>query len=97
MPKSAVEREQKKPLVRRFWRTARGFWSSARSWKVAWLMTACLICLVVGQLFGRRLERVVRRRGRTGRRLRQLGLRQCRRRPVRPRRKQRLTDADSIS
>ena len=51
MPKSAVEREQKKPLVRRFWRTARGFWSSARSWKVAWLMTACLICLVVGQLF----------------------------------------------
>src|SRR5947199_1896591 len=50
MPKSAVEREQKKPLVRRFWRTARGFWSSRRSWKVAWLMTACLIALVIGQL-----------------------------------------------
>src|ERR1044071_7737740 len=52
MPKkSAVEREQQKPLVRRFWRTARGFWSSERSWKVAWLMTACLILLVVAQLF----------------------------------------------
>src|SRR3954466_10473782 len=50
MPKNAVEREQKKPLVRRFWRTARGFWSSPRSWKVAWLMTACLIALVIGQL-----------------------------------------------
>ena len=48
--KNAVEREQKKPLVRRFWRTARGFWSSKRSWKVAWLMTACLIALVIGQL-----------------------------------------------
>src|SRR5205085_11298303 len=48
--KNAVEREQKKPLVRRFWRTARGFWSSRRSWKVAWLMTACLIALVIGQL-----------------------------------------------
>src|SRR6185369_3427225 len=51
MPKkNVVEREQKKPLVRRFWRTARGFWSSQRSWKVAWLMTACLIALVIGQL-----------------------------------------------
>src|SRR5436305_6404843 len=50
MPKNAVEREQKKPLVRRFWRTARGFWSAPRSWKVAWLMTACLIALVIGQL-----------------------------------------------
>src|ERR1041384_4129006 len=45
MPKkSAVEREQQKPLVR-------GFWSSERSWKVAWLMTACLILLVLAQLF----------------------------------------------
>src|SRR6186997_566021 len=51
MPQNSVEREQQKPLVRRFWRTARGFWSSQRSWKVAWLMTACLIALVVGQLF----------------------------------------------
>src|SRR4051794_19282200 len=51
MAQNAVEREQQKPLVRRFWRTARGFWSSKRSWKVAWLMTACLILLVVAQLF----------------------------------------------
>lgn len=50
MPQSTVEREQQKPLVRRFWRTARGFWSSEKSWKVAWLMTACLIALVIGQL-----------------------------------------------
>jgi putative ATP-binding cassette transporter len=49
--KNSVEREQQKPLVRRFWHTARGFWSSQRSWKVAWLMTACLILLVVAQLF----------------------------------------------
>src|ERR1051325_871857 len=52
MPQTnTVEREQQKPLVRRFWHTARGFWSSERSWKVAWLMTACLILLVVAQLF----------------------------------------------
>src|ERR1041385_2167931 len=52
MPKkNSVEREQQKPLVRRFWHTARGFWSSERSWKVAWLMTACLILLVIAQLF----------------------------------------------
>jgi putative ATP-binding cassette transporter len=51
MLQNSVEREQQKPLVRRFWRTARGFWSSERSWKVAWLMTACLIALVIGQLF----------------------------------------------
>src|ERR1051325_3971228 len=50
MPQNTVEREQQKPLVRRFWRTARGFWSSEKSWKVAWLMTACLIALVIGQL-----------------------------------------------
>src|SRR3954449_1311962 len=51
MPLSSVEREQQKPLVRRFWDTARAFWSPEKSWKVAWLMTACLILLVVGQLF----------------------------------------------
>src|SRR5947209_17154447 len=51
MRQSSVEREQQKPLVRRFWHTARGFWSSEKSWKVAWLMTACLILLVVAQLF----------------------------------------------
>jgi putative ATP-binding cassette transporter len=47
---TAIQREQKKPLVRRFWMTARGFWSSKRSWKVAWLMTGVLVALVVGQL-----------------------------------------------
>jgi len=50
MSKPRIEREQAKPLVRRFWHTARGFWSHPKSWKVAWLMTACLIALVVGQL-----------------------------------------------
>src|SRR5436309_10366712 len=50
MPQSSVEREQQKPLVRRFWHTARGFWSSEKSWKVAWLMTAVLVALVIGQL-----------------------------------------------
>jgi len=39
-----------KPLVRRFWHAARGFWSAPDSWKVAWLMTGALIALVVGQL-----------------------------------------------
>ena len=38
------------PLVRVFWGTAREFWSHPKSWKVAWLMTAVLIALVVGQL-----------------------------------------------
>src|SRR5688572_30340197 len=51
MPKDTVKREQHKPLVRRFWRTARGFWSHPKSWKVAWLMTVCLVALVLGQLF----------------------------------------------
>jgi putative ATP-binding cassette transporter len=51
MPQITIEREQQLPLVRRFWHTARGFWSAEKSWKVAWLMTACLILLVVGQLF----------------------------------------------
>ena len=51
MSKDAVETAPRKPLVRRFWRTARGFWSAPKSWKVAWLMTATLIALVIGQLF----------------------------------------------
>jgi putative ATP-binding cassette transporter len=42
--------QRAKPLVRRFWRTARGFWLAPNSWKVAWLMTATLIALVLGQL-----------------------------------------------
>jgi len=50
MARTKIEREQAKPLVRRFWHTARGFWSHPKSWKVAWLMTACLVALVVGQL-----------------------------------------------
>src|SRR5882724_1331639 len=50
MSKDTVAREQQKPLVRRFWRTARGFWSTANTWKVAWLMTATLVALVIGQL-----------------------------------------------
>jgi vitamin B12/bleomycin/antimicrobial peptide transport system ATP-binding/permease protein len=39
-----------KPLVRRFWRTARGFWLAPNTWKIAWLMTATLVALVIGQL-----------------------------------------------
>jgi len=48
--KIGIEREQHKPLVRRFWHEARGFWSAPNSWKVAWLMTVCLILLVIAQL-----------------------------------------------
>src|SRR6478736_698155 len=47
---SKIEVEQHKPLVRRFWREARGFWSAPVSWKVAWLMTGLLVVLVIGQL-----------------------------------------------
>jgi vitamin B12/bleomycin/antimicrobial peptide transport system ATP-binding/permease protein len=50
MSKDVVDKEKQKPLVRVFWRTARGFWSAPNSWKVAWLMTVCLIALVIGQL-----------------------------------------------
>jgi len=50
MSKDATEAAQRKGLVGRFWRTARGFWTSSRSWKVAWLMTSCLLALVVAQL-----------------------------------------------
>lgn len=42
--------QRAKPLVRRFWRTARGFWLAPNTWKIAWLMTALLIALVIGQL-----------------------------------------------
>ena len=48
--KSKAERVHNRGLVRRFWRSARGFWSAQRSWKVAWLMTGLLVALVVGQL-----------------------------------------------
>jgi putative ATP-binding cassette transporter len=50
MSNPSIEIAQRQPLVRRFWRTARGFWSAPEGWKVAWLMTACLVALVVGQL-----------------------------------------------
>ena len=50
MSKDVADKAKQKPLVRVFWRNARGFWSAPNSWKVAWLMTACLIALVVGQL-----------------------------------------------
>jgi vitamin B12/bleomycin/antimicrobial peptide transport system ATP-binding/permease protein len=50
MSKDAADSAKKKPLVRVFWRTSRGFWSAPNSWKVAWLMTVCLIALVIGQL-----------------------------------------------
>jgi vitamin B12/bleomycin/antimicrobial peptide transport system ATP-binding/permease protein len=50
MSKDVTDKEKQKPLVRVFWRTARGFWSAPNSWKVAWLMTVCLIALVIGQL-----------------------------------------------
>ena len=50
MSKRPRKADQNKHLVRRFWRTGRGFWSAERSWKVAWLMTATLVLLVVGQL-----------------------------------------------
>src|SRR3954447_11806473 len=50
MAKDVSDKTKPKPLVRVFWRTARGFWSAQNSWKVAWLMTVCLIALVIGQL-----------------------------------------------
>jgi putative ATP-binding cassette transporter len=50
MPKRKPRKKKQLPLVRLFWRTARGFWSAQRSWKVAWLMTATLVALVIGQL-----------------------------------------------
>jgi vitamin B12/bleomycin/antimicrobial peptide transport system ATP-binding/permease protein len=43
-------RKKGPPLVRLFWGTAREFWSHPKSWKVAWLMTAVLVALVIGQL-----------------------------------------------
>jgi vitamin B12/bleomycin/antimicrobial peptide transport system ATP-binding/permease protein len=50
MAKRVRKADRNKHLVRRFWRTAKGFWFSERSWKVAWLMTAVLVALVIGQL-----------------------------------------------
>ncbi|HEY0569096.1 MAG TPA: hypothetical protein VGD13_13385, partial [Xanthobacteraceae bacterium] len=39
----------KNALVRRFWRSARGFWSGNQR-RIAWLMTITVIALVVVQL-----------------------------------------------
>jgi putative ATP-binding cassette transporter len=50
MSKDVSDKERQKPLVRVFWRTARGFWLAPNTWKIAWLMTVCLIALVIGQL-----------------------------------------------
>jgi putative ATP-binding cassette transporter len=50
MAKRKPKADRNKHLVRRFWRTAKGFWFGERSWKVAWLMTAGLVLLVIGQL-----------------------------------------------
>src|SRR5437016_3992710 len=48
--RATADGQSGRPLVRRFWATARGFWSAPNSWKVAWLMTATLIALVIAQL-----------------------------------------------
>src|SRR3981081_607050 len=50
MSKDISNKEKQKPLVRVFWRSARGFWSAAKRWKLAGLMTVCLAALVIGQL-----------------------------------------------
>src|ERR1043165_2124930 len=50
MAKRKPKADRNKHLVRRVWRTAKGFWLAKRSWKVAWLMTAGLVLLVIGQL-----------------------------------------------
>jgi putative ATP-binding cassette transporter len=49
-PLKTKDDQSGRPLVRRFWATARGFWSAPNTWKIAWLMTALLIALVIGQL-----------------------------------------------
>jgi putative ATP-binding cassette transporter len=48
--RATADGQSGRPLVRRFWATARGFWSAPNTWKIAWLMTATLIALVIGQL-----------------------------------------------
>src|SRR3954447_20856372 len=50
MAKDVSDKTKPKPLVRVFWRAARGFWSASNSRKITWLMTASLIALVIGQL-----------------------------------------------
>src|SRR6185295_1859780 len=50
VPPKTKSDQSGRPLVRRFWATARAFWSAPNTWKIAWLMTALLIALVIGQL-----------------------------------------------
>ena len=42
-------KQLKKALVRRFWRSARGFWSGNQR-RIAWLMTGAVVLLVIGQV-----------------------------------------------
>lgn len=54
---AAADREKlrKKYLLRRFWHTARGFWSRQRGDRLAWLLTISLIVLILvnlGAMYG---------------------------------------------
>ena len=49
------EKLRKKYLLRRFWHTARGFWSRQRGDRLAWLLTASLVILILvnlGAMYG---------------------------------------------
>ena len=49
------EKLRKKYLLRRFWHTARGFWSRHRGDRLAWLLTASLVILILvnlGAMYG---------------------------------------------
>src|ERR1043165_4063996 len=49
MSQHAPDRQQQKALVRRFWLSARHFWTGDQR-RIAWLMTGSLFALVVAQL-----------------------------------------------
>src|SRR6266540_4265266 len=49
-PSTEIQKARLKSLTRRFWRTARHFWTGDRR-RVAWLMTLSLVAFVVLQLF----------------------------------------------
>lgn len=49
MPTSTPKMAPRAGMVRRFWTSARGFWSGDTRW-VAWTLSACLLSLVVAQL-----------------------------------------------
>ncbi len=49
------EKLRKKYLLRRFWHTAKGFWSRQRGDRLAWLLTASLVVLILvnlGAMYG---------------------------------------------